>query len=260
MISLLNVCFWLFAVSTGARSISCENIQIGDIVQVMRREQSIFVKVKIRVTKGSESDDHVVTIEGDNNEKDPSDIIYWLRMSLRLYHDLDLFNLQNLPPSVLAKPLFGGLSRDSMRERIKIRCLQAGYPSGRFGFHSLRSGFMCSALLEIAQNPEPRDSILETTAWVGNWTVGSRAQLSYVKKCAKAAIVSTRLVKGAATLSDPALCEPGAFHNITFETSVVYEPPKTRLFFARHLRTLFERRYGQVEKNQRMKTLATLEK
>lgn len=143
----LESALWLFAVSTGARSITCEHVTLGDIVGVhVASVTSMLVKIRLRVTKGNASDDHVVTLKGDPQVHSDSCFLSWLTLSLKLYHGLDLTEFSDWSDTIRALPLFGGLKRDSMRERLKVRALAAGYPAGRFGFHSLRSGFICTAL------------------------------------------------------------------------------------------------------------------
>jgi hypothetical protein len=101
-----------------------------------------------------------------------------------------------------------------MRERIKARALKAGYPIGMFGFHSFRSGFICSALLHCADNPTARGAILEMTAWVAGWAPNSAAQRVYLRPSAKATVVCTRVIKGSLSLTDPALHTSAAFHGL----------------------------------------------
>lgn len=58
-----------------------------------------------------------------------------------------------------------------MREIFADRAYKAGFDRGYFSFHSLRSGFLCSALLKAADRSEV-EAALEHTALVAGWKVG----------------------------------------------------------------------------------------
>lgn len=72
-------------------------------------------------------------------------------------------------------------SAESARELFKKRVRKAGFPNGMFSYHSLRSGFLCSALLN-ASCREEKEAILERTALVAGWKFGGRSQLLYIKE------------------------------------------------------------------------------
>src|SRR6185437_252441 len=149
----------------------------------------------------------------------PLNTIYWLNLHLQQSRQLDLleFNTWN-------KPRLQGLalwpwSKDSMRELFKARSLCAGFPPGIFSFHSLRAGFICSALLKSGSDAEALKSVLENTSFVAGWKPNHPAQLRYVKTCARKTIVSSRLVmpleENASTNPvDPFLTSSETFHNI----------------------------------------------
>jgi hypothetical protein len=67
------------------------------------------------------------------------------------------------------------------REIFSDRVLNAGFPPGLFSYHSLRSGFLCSALLKAGSQKE-RESILEYTAFVAGWKLGGDSQKVYIKE------------------------------------------------------------------------------
>ena len=78
------------------------------------------------------------------------------------------------------------LSEDSMRQHLKKRLYYSGYPTELFGFHSLRSGMLCSALLHSnTEDLEVRRSVLEATAIIAGWVPNSKVQMIYVKECMK---------------------------------------------------------------------------
>ena len=97
-------------------------------------------------------------------------------------------------------------------------------------FHSLRAGFICSAIIKAGTDRQQVAAVLEHTAYVAGWTPLGRAQMHYVKDSVKRTIVSNRLVGGWGDLrgghgektdSDPTpavveelLTEPRIFHSI----------------------------------------------
>jgi len=57
---------------------------------------------------------------------------------------------------------------NAAREIFADRVFLSGYPKGFFSYHSLRAGFLCSALLKAA-NGDQVESILDHTAFVAGW-------------------------------------------------------------------------------------------
>lgn len=55
------------------------------------------------------------------------------------------------------------------REIFQDRAMKAGFPRGMFGFHSLRAGFLCSAILKDGNSKESIEGIMEHTAIVAGW-------------------------------------------------------------------------------------------
>ena len=106
-----------------------------------------------------------------------------------------------------------------MRELFKSRALSASYPPKLFTFHSLRSGFICSALLKAGTNANAVKAILENTAFIAGWVPNQAAQLRYVKECGKKTIISSRLVMPTeenleTNIVDTFLSTSEAFHSI----------------------------------------------
>ena len=214
---------FLFAVSVGARACTCEAICLGDIMAVVHvpRERTTMVVLQLRVTKGNKAWDQKVTIEGRLETPSDLDPVYWLNRMLKDRHGLHLstFNNWELGVEDEAKSMWGW-SKDAMREHFKKACVNAGYPRLLLSFHSLRSGFICTALLKAnSDGIRDRLAILETTGFVAGWLVGGRAQLRYVKTAAVGCIVASRLVApGSEQLSnnpvEELLTKPEIFHGI----------------------------------------------
>ncbi|KAL6077808.1 hypothetical protein QOT17_000890 [Balamuthia mandrillaris] len=84
--------------------------------------------------------------------------------------------------------------------KLQDQAVQAGYPEGLFSFHSLRAGFLCTALiLEGLQEGHSQNNVLDTTALITDWVSRGRSQQVYVKDTLKHAIVANRLVSNVTT-------------------------------------------------------------
>jgi hypothetical protein len=80
-----------------------------------------------------------------------------------------------------------------MSQLFKSRAECAGFPRGMLSFHSLRSGFLCTAFMKTGTDRNMQQAILEHIAFVGGWAPAGRAQLRYMKTTAKKTIVASRL-------------------------------------------------------------------
>ncbi len=140
---------WLIAVSTGARAITCDNVLVGDIQQVCWNPTNNrwLVQIEYRVTKGDWNWNHPVTIEGQLECFHFTDPVYWLNRHLLKSFGLDLKNFKNWGVQLRRRKLWKW-NKDSMRELFKDRMIKSGFPEDHFCFHSLRSGFICSALIK----------------------------------------------------------------------------------------------------------------
>jgi hypothetical protein len=215
---------WLVALSTGARAVTCHSVLIGDISNVYANPNlsgEFFVQLTYRVTKGNPNWNHVVTLEGDPSIKSNMNVVYWLNRHLMKSKGLELSHFQSWASSVKKEPLWPW-SKDSMREIFTSRAIAAGFPKGIFSFHSLRAGFICSALLKAGTDPAASRAILENTAFVAGWVPNQPAQLRYVKECARKTIISSRLVIPSDTnenrsIIDPFLTSSETFHGIKLQ-------------------------------------------
>ncbi|KAH7814690.1 uncharacterized protein MONOS_16432c1 [Monocercomonoides exilis] len=125
-----------------------------------------------------------------------------------------------------------------------MRARSTGYPSNLFSFHSLRSGFKCSALL----------------ATVVGWVPNSAVQQRYAKNAISAAIVANRVGNPEAEggeVVEKALLNPEVFHNIKFADE--WDGGVSDRFATKGVRRLFRKRmkvdmvFGVDEKQTRKK-------
>ncbi|KAL6078946.1 hypothetical protein QOT17_001099, partial [Balamuthia mandrillaris] len=117
-------------------------------------------------------------------------------------HGLDLREFHNWRLTDKQKQTsLWGWSRDTLNAKLQDRAVRAGYPEGLFSFHSLRAGFLCTALiLEGLQEGHSQNNVLDTTALIAGWVPRGRSQQVYVKDTLKRAIVANRLVSNVTTL------------------------------------------------------------
>ncbi|KAK2949985.1 hypothetical protein BLNAU_15128 [Blattamonas nauphoetae] len=251
-----NISLWLFAHQCGARSVSCEGITLGDIFVTQREPdgEPNMIQIRINITKGRKDWNHRVTLEGRMDEEGWLNAVYWLDRHLDLNHGFSLEVIETLPPERKQDKLWN-CSREVMRTRLKVQLDRAGYDASKFGFHSLRSGFMCSALIASELKGNQVDNVMRTTAYVAGWVCGSETQQRYVKELTRSAIVATRLTRGPGMVeslseedeeedtSSPAsvqvkpvfeasLLDPEIFHNMKLEERQT--TPKLKLELLRH--------------------------
>ena len=190
---------FLFALNTGARAITCAGVRICDIIKVTQEDNNCSVIINQKVTKGDANWNHQVTLSGNLKQPHSLNFIYYLNQYLHQKLNLSLeqtvkINAENkIHGRQLNEDSLWGMSPNAMRERLKTYLRKLGYPSREFGFHSLRSGYLCTALLNTNDDLESRTAVLERTAIVAGWVPGGKAQMRYVKKVASRRLNATAL-------------------------------------------------------------------
>ena len=131
----------------------------------------------------------------NKNKNINMNFVFHLARHLKLVFDIDLlsFDRFKISSEILDLKIWN-YTEDSLRERFKSRAVCAGYPRSLFSYHSLRSGFICSAIINAGTNPSNIEAVLENTAYVADWIPRSACQMRYVKDTVKRLIISNRLV------------------------------------------------------------------
>lgn len=188
---------FLFSLNTGARALTTASVLLRDIVKVTAsdKEGGLLVQVRLNVTKGTTEWRHGVTISGNPSVKETANTVYWLDEYLKKQFKLSLHSRKQWVLASHANTTLFGLSPDCLRERFIRAAAHCGFPPHMLSYHSLRSGFLCSALITAGSSEDQRRAVLESTAFVAGWKPGGEAQLLYVKECLRRVIVCTRLVK-----------------------------------------------------------------
>lgn len=233
-----EACLWLTSLSTGARAVTCFHVQVGDIVKVIKKSDSdlLLVQILFRVTKGNWNWNHTITLEGDPDDNHSLNVVYWLKTHLKDNFDLDLLDIENWDEYSKSVKLWPW-SKDAMRLMFKTRAESAGFPYHLFSFHSLRAGFLCSALLNAGTDSDAIKAVLEHTAFVAGWVPYKPAQMRYVKESAKRTIVTSRLVLPKEYLKssnnniiDKCLTTSQNFHNVKLNESSWSEETNYKMF------------------------------
>jgi hypothetical protein len=142
----------------------------------------------------------MVSIECDLNIDNDMHFVYHLNRHLYLTFGVYFQEYELWRTILRARQLETVLWRwnaNSIREVFKKRAEYAGYPRGMLAFHSLRAGFICSAIIKARTDRQQVAAVLEHTAYVAGWTPLGRAQMHYVKDTVKRTMVSNRLVGNA---------------------------------------------------------------
>ena len=244
------------AVSVGARACTCEAIRLQDILAVLPDPSTglTLLRLRLRVTKNDPAWNQIVTLEGNLNERSGTNALYWLQQHLQNSFQLDLSQPSDWAAAALpaaSTPLWKW-SKQAMRSHLKKAAVKAGYPRLLLAFHSLRSGFICSALLKAnAASLHQRTAVLETTGFVAGWLVGGRAQLRYIKTAAKGCIVASRLIAPTSEMlpHNPVellLSRPEYFHGIELAPNAWTGGDLYR-DFSKLLRSKIASRVGQAQ-------------
>jgi hypothetical protein len=165
-----------------------------------------------QVTKGKPNWNHTVTLDGRCDDEKDLNFVYWLGLHLQQNHNLSLddFENWNLSP-VQENQRLWKWSKDAMRETFKARCKLAGYPAGKLyfiicliitlidslgllSFHSLRAGFICTAITRAGSDASRVRGVLEHCGLIAGWVPGQKAQMRYIKECQTQTLVATRIV------------------------------------------------------------------
>ena len=190
---------FLFALHTGSRALTCEGIKYKDILFYERDDTTRAVRIIINqaITKGNPNWNHPVCVEGFTEIENPLDVVYYLNQHCMRAVGMTLEQIVQRnegEPNPFDDNYVWPFKRDAMRERLKTRLLQSGFPAGRWSFHSLRSGHICSCLLIAGADAGRKAAVLETSSITAGWKMYGTSQRRYIKKVAERTIVSSRLV------------------------------------------------------------------
>ena len=211
----------LWAVSTGARAVTCTNVLLQDVKRAFLLPNGLWaVSVAYTCTKGNSHWDQVVTLEGNLSKESPQDPVFWLQQHLQHKWALSLSDHAkwNLSKELQEEKLWHW-NAVAMSAMFKERAQLAGFPEGLLSFHSLRAGFICSALIKAGSDADAQAAVLENTAFVAGWVPHGKAQLRYVQTSVRATIIANRMIRqvdgsSSSQVIELALATSAAFHGL----------------------------------------------
>lgn len=192
---------------TGVRGVSLESAMWTDVKIVepcIDAPHFKQVTLVFTATKGDPNWYHPVTIEGSILASSGSDPIYWLNQLLKQRNpnaELNQATIDSLAGQIFELTPGVRVAKATMSARIEAIGRYCGYPARMLTNHGLRAGFLCTALLKHAVNPEEEvnfSGVWMKCALVAGWTVDSKHMQGYCKKAFLRCIVSSRLIKGGA--------------------------------------------------------------
>ncbi|KAH7818580.1 uncharacterized protein MONOS_16053 [Monocercomonoides exilis] len=251
---------FLVAVHTGARAVTLANVFLSDIVKVITSKQTgnLLCTLRFNRAKGILAWAHEVTIEGQENVQNNQDPIYWLSRYLKTKTNIKLSEWEAKKHTIDTKKRIWPITTASMGNRFRQRASHAGYDWNFLSFHSLRSGFICSALIKAGSSAEAKQAVLEKTALIAGWAPMHLAQMGYIKMVARRTIVSSRLVtaneQGSTGEVDETLLDLEVFHGISFKVELEKEINSVKAFndeVKRRMKKFFEKdEVDRVERNR----------
>ena len=204
----------LLCFQSGSRSITLVSIELRDIIAVIVSTalKTTIVQIAMRILKGDRNSTHVVSFEGMIGMESSTDSVYWLNKHLLLNHGVGLtsFPLDEDDEASHSK-LFHWNSASAFSNMVSKRSYLCGFRDKQISAHSLRSGMVCSSILNAREGSD----VMLQTALIGNWVQGSKAHRGYMSTMTKATMVCSRLVAGGSNpVVEKSLAEPHIFHQL----------------------------------------------
>lgn len=190
---------FLFALSTGSRASTCAGVRLCHIVYFYSRHDkynNYCVVIKQEILKSKKIKDKTVTISGDPLKNDPLNFLYWLNIYLINSFNTNINDLvnYNMEHPKKKKDFLWPWRPDSMTLLLKRRVKMAGLDLKKVGMHSLRSGFITSAISKHNHDETELKGVMEQTAIVADWQPYSQTQMRYIKSSTRRSIVCSDLV------------------------------------------------------------------
>ena len=193
-----------FALSTGARGNSCGNVHLADLGPFYESEDSYCILVVTLVKlKGRPLEKLQLSLAGRPDTKSPLDVIYWLNQHLLHNFAISLKDLVSKKGTESLKwdALLWPYKTDTMTQYLKLRLQAAGLPNTQFGFHSFRSGFLASCLIQGEKRGESISDVLVRCALITGWKALGSIEFSYIREAARRRILPTNMI--GVTSADP---------------------------------------------------------
>ena len=219
---------FLFSIYTGARGVTCSALRLMDIQSLTVQNENYLLRLNLREFKGSSYQDHPETFESQAKSDKSIDFINWLHSHLLKQFKLDLSQFQNWKLSNEEKNLFiwPQISTHHKSVFLNKRCttheltyyLQkcaflAGFPLKLFSFHSLRCGFISSAVIASMMRNQV-DSVYLNTSLIAKWVHKENSQLGYIKNTLHKIILCNNVVMAEDNVLNTGSIDSKAFHSL----------------------------------------------
>ena len=146
--------------------------------------------------KGRPNEKLQLSLGGNIKTETPIDVIYWLNRHLQVNFNISLEQLverKNID-GINLDSLLWPYTTDSMTRYLKHRMELAGLRSDRFGFHSFRSGFLASCLIQGERRGEPISDVLVRCALITGWKALGTIEFGYIREAARRRILPTNMI------------------------------------------------------------------
>lgn len=190
---------FLFALATGSRASTVAGVKLSHLVYYYNRKDkygNYALTIVQSVRKSKRLKYKTVTVSGVPQKKDTLNIIYWLNLYLNTTFNTNIEELVNhnkSHPNENDEYLWP-LSPGCMTERLKRCAKNAGLNINKVGMHSLRSGFLTSAILYNSKNENQLRAVMEMCSVIADWDPYSKAQMTYIKATSRQSLIATDIV------------------------------------------------------------------
>ena len=186
-----------FALASGARGNSCGAVRLKDVGPLfdISETESIVIITLVKI-KAHPQECIQLALGGCIEVKSPLDVMYWLNQ--HLLHNFST-TLRDVASGKWGESRDGNeclwdYTTDQMTQFVKLRLLHAGIDPDHFGFHSFRSGFLASCLIQGQGRDQSLEEVLTRCAIITGWKPKGEIQFGYIREDARRHLLTTNLI------------------------------------------------------------------
>ena len=185
------------ALASGARGSSCGAIRLkdlGPLFDINDRESVLIitlVKIKARPQECIQ-----LAMGGCLCEKSSLNVLYWIDQHLRHTFSVTLKEVAGgkFGAGRDGSELVWPYPTDSMTQFLKLRLRDAQIDPDHFGFHSFRSGFLASCVIQGEKREQSVEDVLTRCAIITGWKPRGDIQFGYIREDVRRSLVTTNLI------------------------------------------------------------------
>ena len=190
--SLFNV-----ALASGARGSSCGAIRLkdlGPLFDINDRESVLIitlVKLKARPQECIQ-----LAMGGCLSEKSSLNVLYWIDQHLLHTFSVSLREVAGgkFGAGRDGSELLWPYPTDAMTQFLKLRLRDAQIDPDHFGFHSFRSGFLASCMIQGEKREQSVEDVLTRCAIITGWKPRGDIQFGYIREDVRRSLLTTNLI------------------------------------------------------------------